>query len=205
MPNPLSTDSSQRVFRLKVPDRFKENPTPENDEVRLSPPKPSENDPQARSEPEKPADNGTKEIIIKGPLGHAYTEMLNHLLNRKTNRTGVIRSEAMSNFMSVLSEEELRELTPSGKHRAYVFVNDGKKMSLTDVDNALTEATKLSDELGETGYVSMLVENLGDVEQSDPSKAGYIADSLVHMESRGVRISYTKEGAARSIMGYLGL
>ena len=45
--------------------------------------------------PGKDTDNQgvVKEIVLKGPMSHAFTEVLNILLDRKTNPEGVLRAE----------------------------------------------------------------------------------------------------------------
>jgi hypothetical protein len=76
-----------------------------------------------------------KEIYLKGPMGHAYTEILRMLLGKKEGGPDALRSESMQQAVLLQQlEEEVAGLDPiDEKLRRYVYVYDGKTMTLGDV------------------------------------------------------------------------
>lgn len=153
----------------------------------------------------KPEIAEVKEIVLKGPIGHAYTEVLNHLLSKKDNKTGVIRNETMTQLLvsSVREAEEESENDLSEANRAYIFVNDGRKMNLGEVDEMVTRA--LEAKKNGAGYVGVAIEGMDSVFDEDQNKGSVISHQVAHLESYGIPTFYTRSRTIGKIESLLGI
>ena len=159
------------------------------------------------TEQQQQSDSGIKEIILKGPLSHAYTEALNLLLNKKDNRTGVIRSENNMTQMVAggLSEEQEEELSPADSNRSYVYVYDGRRMNLGEIEAMASRVADTKKNNPAAGYVGVVVEGYDEISRGDPSKAEYLGMQMMHLESEyGVKVIYTRNAAVNKMEALLG-
>lgn len=148
---------------------------------------------------------GVKEIILKVPVGHAFTEALNLLLNTKKNKSGVIRTESNMTQIAVMNadEGEEDELRPSEANKAYIFVQDGRKMNLGEIDLMINSAKEAKDK--GAGYVGVVVEGLEETTAADPTKGEFMSVGALHLESYGVPVIYTRMRAMGAVEKFLGL
>lgn len=135
-----------------------------------------------------------KEIVLKGPMSHAFTEVLNILLDRKTNPEGVLRKENVSMALTALEaveEEGANDVENAAK--AYVYVYNGKTMVLGDVVNMVEKA--ITDRQAHPqSEVAVLVNHPESVvEGRDTAKAMSLATAQLRQE--GVHLFFRQEAA----------
>lgn len=164
-----------------------------------------------REEETTASESGIKEIILKGPIGYAFTDVLNKLLCRKDNRSGVIRTESfrtesMSQLLITNIEAENQAEIEEKPDRAFIYVNDGRKMNLGEVQNLLEEVEKKRDTLGEKGYIGVVIEGMGEVVDAGGPKANHLSNAVLHMEHHcGVVIMYSYPRLKTAISRLLGI
>lgn len=100
-----------------------------------------------------------KEIYLKGPMGHAYTEVLRLLLGKKEGGPDALRNESIQQAVMLQQlEEEVAGLDPiDEKLKRYVYVYDGKSMTLGDVAEMGDAILKARTE--STNNVEIVIEN----------------------------------------------
>lgn len=131
---------------------------------------------------------GVREIVLRAPLGHAVTEALKMLLNRDDNKTGTIRQENMMAQLLVNEITEEDDLGPADKDKAYVYVQDGRKMNLGEIDAIMNAA--MTQMQSDAGFVGVFVDGLEDTLKTDPNKGEFISQGALHMESCGIKVMY---------------
>lgn len=144
-----------------------------------------------------------KEIVLKGPLGHAYTEALQLLLCKETNATGDIRQENMQQAIQaqfVIDEETPVSSLPENA-KGFIYVYDGKKMSLGDVNNMFDDLAAVKEAHPQAGYVNGTIENAG-VLLDNPRTASSLEMLTAHMESIGVSLHFSRTSSLNSILGF---
>lgn len=148
--------------------------------------------------------NKPKEVIIKGPLGHGYTEVLNILLDKKTNPDREIRQESVYQALqaNVLVDEAESDANTPDDMKAYVYVYDGKKMGMGQLSEMFEEVTAKKESLPEGGYVSALVENAQEI-LDQPNLAAPFEKTILAMESMKVNFHFTQEASLNSLANFL--
>lgn len=204
-------DNKGMVFRIRKDQE--EVDTPNMDQVsEVATEEPTKLAPEAftgeaggikQEEAEQVSDSGIREVVLRGPIGHAYTEVLNHLLSKKKNKTGVIRNENMTQLMvSVMQDEEDPSDVNSEANKAYIFVNDGRKMNLGEIDDMVNNASKAKD--NGAGYVGVTMEGMQQVFEDDATKASVISHQALHLESLGIPMFFTRDRTVSVIENWLG-
>lgn len=148
--------------------------------------------------------SGVKEIILKGPLGHAYTEALKLLLNKTTNKSGDIRQENMQEALIsqvILEEEEPTESIPENS-KGFVYVYDGKKMGTGELSNMFEDLSGAKEAHPEAGYVSGTIEN-AEALLKDPAKARNLETMMLSLESVGIPLHYTRKACLDGIVKFI--
>lgn len=174
----------RKIMALKKPPRFKPTDLPPPDE---------------KTEKQR------KEIVIKGPIGYAYTDVLNHLLGKEENREGEIeirgadRMEALHSQLSNTYNEETEQTV--------LFVEDGRNVGLVEVDAIQAEIEiDLSKRRDKVPYIGVVIEHIDKVANSNPYKHAAIIEALEYLrENFDVQIFHSREAAIRSIQNALGL
>ena len=136
-----------------------------------------------------------KEIVLKGPMSHAFTEVLNILLDRKTNPEGVLRAENSHMALTALEamEEDEENADLENAARAYVYVYNGKTMTLGDVVNMVEKALE-DRQAHPKSEVAVVVNNAEKViDGKDTSRAMSMATQQFRQE--GVRLFFRQEKA----------
>ena len=147
--------------------------------------------------PGKDSDNQgvVKEIVLKGPMSHAFTEVLNILLDRKTNPEGVLRTESSQMALTALEalEEDEENADLENAARAYVYVYNGKTMTLGDVVNMVEKALE-DRQAHPKSEVAVVVNNAEKViDGKDTSRAMSMATQQLRQE--GVHLFFRQEKA----------
>ena len=148
---------------------------------------------------QEPSKEVIKEVVLKGPMGYAYTEVLNLLLDKKTNPDRTIRQESVYQAIqaNILAEEaEMDENTPPDA-QGYIYVYDGKKVGSLELNKLFDEVSVQKSKNPNTGYVSVVIENPEQV--TSPNLDGLVT----HMESIGVKVHFRREAAISSIVSFL--
>ena len=145
-----------------------------------------------------------KEIILKGPLGHAYTEALNLLLDKKTNPDRDIRQESVyqSLVANILQDETESDQNTPGDMKAYVYVYDGRKMGLGELSEMFEEISNKKEAIPEGGYVCAVVEN-AEVLLDQPHLSKPFEKTILALENRKVNFFFSKTGAINGLTGFL--
>jgi hypothetical protein len=145
-----------------------------------------------------------KEIILKGPLGHAYTEALNLLLDKKTNPDRDIRQESVyqSLVAIILQDEAESDPNVSGDLKAYVYVYDGKKMGMGELSEMFEEISSKKEAIPEGGYVCAVVENSESL-LDQPHLSQPFEKTILALENRKINFFFSKSGAINGVIGFL--
>lgn len=146
---------------------------------------------------EKAKSEGGKvvEIYLKGPLSHAYTEILNTLLGRKEGSSKGMRMESTQQTLYLNGAMDIAEDIERDKSLVYVF--DGKTMNLgdlTDLSDAIIDAQSKKDR----STVSAVVEH-ADVFMDKHPGSGAL-DHVLRMARRGGgEVFFSQTGWLRSL------
>ena len=157
--------------------------------------------------PENVSSSGqVKEIYVRGPLSHAYTEALNILLNKKDNHDREIRNESVYQALkaNVFSEEENQqenELPPEAQ--GFIYVYDGKRLGNSELAEMFNNIEELSKEKPGVGFKAVVIEN-ADSLLEDPVKAGNLNLNMQSFESRKVKVFFSRERAMTNLCNFIG-
>lgn len=145
-----------------------------------------------------------KEIVLKGPLGHAYTEALNLLLNKRNNKTGGLRQETMQQafLTEVLPEDQRKVEAVPENARGYVYVYDGRKMASNDLTNMFEDLAGAKDAHPEAGYVSGTIENAEDLLEN-PIRSKVLSMVQTGLQEKNITLHYDRERSLEAIAGFL--
>ena len=157
-----------------------------------------------------PSDSGVKEILLNAPVGHAYTEALKHLLNKRDNKTGVIRTEgSMTQLVAtgtITEGPETIEDIGASMSKAYVFVYDGRRMNLGQVEEMVHKLAKVKQDNPNAGYVALSIEGMEEVLEKADTTASVMSQELLHLEQHhGVEVFYSRTKTMSRIESFLGL
>lgn len=133
-----------------------------------------------------------KEIILKGPMSHAFTEVLNIMLDRKTNPEGVLRKESVQMAVATFEAAE-EDPDVMGDQKAYVYVYNGQVMSLGDVVN-MVEAAQVEKEAHPESQVVVVVDQADKVVQN-PATAKAMGMATSQLRQEGITLFLRKESA----------
>lgn len=163
---------------------------------------------EKEEESQKVSDSGVREIILTAPVGHAYTEALKHLLNKRDNKTGVIRTEgSMTQLVAtgtIVDEPETVEEVGAATSKAYVFVHDGRRMNLGQVEEMVHKLATLKQNNPKIGYVALGIEGMEEVLAKEDTEASVISQELLHLEKHhGVEVYYTRQGLINRMEQFL--
>lgn len=160
---------------------------------------------------QKETDSGVKEIFLTGPLGHAYTEAIKHLLNKRNNKTGVIRTESNMTQMlvtDITAEEEADPIQQAGADmdKAFVFVYDGRRMNLGEVEAMVHRVLTAKSKNPDVGYVGVVIEGMDEVLAKKDTTASVFSQEVLHMESvKGINVIFSRTTAMGRIETLLGV
>lgn len=149
--------------------------------------------------------NGIKEIILKGPLGHAYTEALNLLLNKQTNASGEIRQESFQEAMQAqiyLDEEQEGDDVVPDSAKGFVYVYDGKKMGLNDVSNMFEDLAGSKQTHPDVGHISGTVENAEHL-LKDAAKSRSLETMTLALEAIGIPLFFSRKATMNSLISFI--
>lgn len=153
---------------------------------------------------EKP--EGVREIILKGPLSHAYTEALNILLDKNENKTQDLRQESVHlalHAAQIVEDEEEEAAGPvPDSAKAFVYVYDGKKMGLSDVSEMYEELSQIKETRPEAGFVGGVIEN-AETMLSDPSAARNLETMTVSFEHMKIPLYFSRTACMNSLTNFL--
>ena len=148
---------------------------------------------EEKSDEQKAADKGmVKEIVLKGPLSHAFTEVLNIMLDRKTNPEGVLRKENVAMAMAAIEATE-EDPDVADAHKAYVYVYNGATMGLGDVVN-MVEAAQAHKEEHPESELAILVQNADQV-VSGKDTAKVMDMAVEQFRQEGITLFFRQEKA----------
>lgn len=109
-----------------------------------------------------------REVVVRGPASHAMTEVLNIFLGKHNGGEAManLRAETMRMESAILQSVTIQQIQDEeddeehkSKAKEYVYVFDGRKMSLQDVD-ALEQI--MENPTTNDGYVAAVVVDRGD-------------------------------------------
>lgn len=154
----------------------------------------------------KENNSNVKEIILKGPLSHAYTEALNLLLDRNENKTQDLRQENvhMALHAAIIIEENEEEMNGSipDSGRAFLYVYDGKKMGLSEVSNMYEELTSAKSGHPEAGYVGGVIENVENL--INKPEVGKNLDTMgLSLEAMKIPLYYSRNACMNGLINFL--
>ncbi len=142
-----------------------------------------------------PQNGKVVEIYLKGPLSHAYTEILNTLLGRKEGSAKGMRMEGIQQTLYINGAMDISDDIERDKSLVYVF--DGKTMNLsdlTDLSDAIVDAQNSKDK----SVVSAVIQDADNFVDRHPNTGGL--DHVLRMARRaGGDIYFTQSGWLRSI------
>ena len=155
-------------------------------------------------EPNAEAPGTIKEIILKAPLGHAYTEALNLLLDKKTNKNRDIRQESVYQALhaNVLADEAEGDPNTPDHNKAFVYVYDGKKMNMGDLAHLYDDVAEKTEKVPEAGYVCVVIDNSQDL-LDQPSMAKPFEQTMLALESMKVKFFFGTNGGINGITQFL--
>ena len=157
---------------------------------------------KAKDVEEKP--QGIKEIILKGPLGHAYTEALQLLLNKQTNASRDIRQESVQQAFQAklfIEGEEPTDSIPDNA-KGFVYIYDGKTMGLGDLTNLFDDIAGAKEAHPDAGYISGVIQNAEHL-LKDQTKAKNLETMTKALEEMKVPLHFSEPAAISGIMGFL--
>ena len=142
-----------------------------------------------------------KEIILKGPLGHAYTEALKLLLNKETNPDRELRQESVYQAIqaNVIHSEVEDDLESKKEDSTYVYVYDGKRMGMGDINKLFDSVNATKGPNGEAIDVVAVIENAEELLR-EKSTSNAVEEMTLSFESRGIPLYFTRNGAMAALL-----
>ena len=142
-----------------------------------------------------------KEIILKGPLGHAYTEALKLLLNKETNADRELRQESVYQALqaNVIHDEAEDDLEPKKEDNTYVYVYDGKRMGMGDLNKLFDSVNATKGPNDEAIDVVAVIENAEELLR-EKSTSNAVEEMTLSFESRGIPLYFTRNGAMAALI-----
>ena len=150
---------------------------------------------------DEPKKEVVKEIILKGPLGHAYTEALKLLLNKETNPDRELRQESVYQAIqaNVIHSEVEDDLEPKKENNTYVYVYDGKRMDMGDINQLFDSVNALKGPNDEAFDVVAVIENAEELLR-EKSTSNAVEEMTLSFESRGIPLYFTRNGAMAALI-----
>lgn len=145
-----------------------------------------------------------KEIHLKGPLGHAYTEALRLVLGKNSNTELGLRNENVYQAIqaSILTENQESDNSLSENQKGYVYVYDGKKLGIGDVGEIFDQVTSKTNTAPQKGYLSVVVENPETVFRNEAMNMR-LENLSSSLQAMGIPLYFTRDAAIGSIVGFL--
>lgn len=140
-----------------------------------------------------------KEVVLKGPMGYAYTEILKILLDKNNNPDRSIRQESVYQAIlaNVLSDEVDYAPDSQPQNQGFIYVYDGKKMNVADLNKMFDELSAKKASMPETGYVAAVIEN------PDYYQGPSMDTMVTHLESIGVKVNFNRDTAINNIFSFM--
>lgn len=150
---------------------------------------------------DEPKKEAVKEIILKGPLGHAYTEALKLLLNKETNPDRELRQESVYQAIqaNVIHSEAEDDLEPKKENNTYVYVYDGKRMDMGDINQLFDSVNAVKGPNDQAIDVIAVIENAEEL-LGKKSTSNAVEEMTLSFESRNIPLYFTRNGAMAALI-----